>query len=101
MFTITRNMTPVVGPVGFDTITLFNSVAVAGSAPANIILLNTEVLTILFTDGISLPVTLNVAFNVISADGAPIVPLPATGIMLLTGLAGAAFVARRKQKKSA
>ncbi|MEO0655170.1 MAG: VPLPA-CTERM sorting domain-containing protein, partial [Pseudomonadota bacterium] len=55
-------------------------------------LFNGDALTVIFNDGIQNNVGLLVALATSE------VPLPAAGGMLLTGLAAAGFVARRKKK---
>ncbi|MEO1364771.1 MAG: VPLPA-CTERM sorting domain-containing protein [Pseudomonadota bacterium] len=94
-FTITGPDGNPSAPQGFTTTFNFGTLSIAGTDLPNLNLLSGSKLSIKFLDGTVAPVDVKVAFDV-----API-PLPAAGGMLLTGLAAAGFVARRKKKTAA
>ncbi|MEL7086886.1 MAG: VPLPA-CTERM sorting domain-containing protein, partial [Planctomycetota bacterium] len=91
-FTITGPDENTSAPQGFTTTFNFGTLSIAGTDLPDLNLLSGSKLSIKFLDGTVAPVDVKVAFDV-----API-PLPAAGGMLLTGLAAAGFVARRKKK---
>ena len=98
-FSVTANDGSVVASGGFDIVPLGEVggtiLGLGTSSLPSLRLFDGYTVTVLFLDGITSSVS--VSASLATSE----VPLPAAGGMLLTGLAAAGFVARRKKKTAA
>lgn len=82
--------------LSFPTVSTMGSAEAASTFLMGSVFLKGQTFSIFFEDGIDKPVSLTASFATASV---PVVPLPASGMLLLTALLGAGVAGARRKKK--